>query len=157
MDYWVADEHYFHRNVIRYCDRPVEDLDEMHDLLITNHNSIVKPSDTTVHLGDFAFASKSKVESIIKKLNGNHIFIAGCHDKWLKKSAAARFIKRFGNTIIHGEHYPLRSWFASYHGSINVHGHCHGKMEPLKRQWDVGVDNNNFCPVSTEYLIETLL
>ena len=165
MYFFVADEHYFHQSkknshkgVIHYCERPVKNLDEMHDLLITNHNEIVTPNDTTVHLGDFSFGTKEQTGDVIKKLNGNHIFIRGCHDRWLKKSSPSRYIRKINNIIFHGEHYPLRSWFASYHGfSINVHGHCHGRMEPLPRQWDVGVDNNRFFPSSAEYLINMLL
>lgn len=164
MYFFVGDEHYFHqskknpnRNIINYCKRPYTHIDDMHHDLIIRHNSIVTPNDTTVHAGDFSFGTKGQTESIIKQLNGNHIFLAGCHDKWLRKSAPARYVRKINGVIFHAEHYPMRSWFASFHGSINIHAHCHGKMEPLKKQWDVGVDNNNFYPCSSEYLIEKLI
>ena len=27
--FWTADTHFFHRNIIKYCDRPFKDEDEM--------------------------------------------------------------------------------------------------------------------------------
>ena len=37
-------------------------------------------------------------------------------------------------------------------GSINLHGHCHGKMKGLPRQFDVGVDVWGFAPVTLEHI-----
>lgn len=157
MYFFVGDEHYFHKNIIRFSNRPYVDLEEMHEDFIKRHNSVVKSSDTVVHAGDTSFGTKAQTGKIIERLNGNHIFLAGCHDRWLRKSAPARYIKRINNIIVHVEHYPMRSWFASFHGSINLHAHCHGKMEPLNRQWDVGVDNNDYYPCSFDMLVDKLL
>jgi len=33
-------------------------------------------------------------------------------------------------------------------GSINLHGHSHGRLKPLPRQFDVGVDAWDFRPAS---------
>ena len=33
-------------------------------------------------------------------------------------------------------------------GSVNLHGHSHGRLKPLPRQFDVGVDVWDFQPVS---------
>ena len=41
----------------------------------------------------------------------------------------------------------MRTWPKSFHGSIQLYGHSHGKLIPEGRQMDVGVDINNFCPV----------
>lgn len=46
----------------------------------------------------------------------------------------------------------MRTWERSYHGSWQVFGHSHGRLEPIGKQWDVGVDNNNFYPVSFDKL-----
>jgi len=33
-------------------------------------------------------------------------------------------------------------------GAINLHGHSHGKLTPIPRQYDVGVDVQAFRPVT---------
>jgi calcineurin-like phosphoesterase family protein len=45
-------------------------------------------------------------------------------------------------------HYPFRTWRDMRKGSINLHGHSHGRLKPLPRQFDVGVDVWDFRPVS---------
>ncbi len=42
----------------------------------------------------------------------------------------------------------MQVWPRSHYGSIQLFGHSHGELEPIGRQYDVGVDNNNFYPVS---------
>jgi calcineurin-like phosphoesterase family protein len=50
-------------------------------------------------------------------------------------------------------HYPLRSWNGMGRGAINLHGHSHGRMAPLRRQFDVGVDVWGFRPVELDVLL----
>jgi calcineurin-like phosphoesterase family protein len=50
-------------------------------------------------------------------------------------------------------HYPFRSWNGQHRGSWNLHGHSHGRLKPLLRQYDVGVDPNDYTPVRLEELI----
>ena len=45
-------------------------------------------------------------------------------------------------------HYPFRTWRDMGRGSINLHGHSHGRLKPLPRQFDVGVDVRGFRPVT---------
>ena len=56
-------------------------------------------------------------------------------------------------------HYPMCSWRDSAKGSWNLHGHLHTTPKvTLKKkglydnplQYDVGIDNNNFRPISYE-------
>jgi calcineurin-like phosphoesterase family protein len=49
-------------------------------------------------------------------------------------------------------HYPFRTWNRMGKKSINLHGHSHGKLKPLTRQYDVGVDCWDFRPVSVHTL-----
>lgn len=50
-------------------------------------------------------------------------------------------------------HYPFRSWNGQHRGAINLHGHSHGRMTPLPRQFDVGVDERDFRPVTLDQLM----
>jgi len=44
-------------------------------------------------------------------------------------------------------HYPFRTWRNMSKGWVNLHGHSHGRLKPLPRQFDVGVEVWNFRPV----------
>lgn len=152
--FFTADEHYLHKNIIKYCSRPFESVDDMTENLIKNHNSVVGKGDVTVHLGDFCFGNQEQAEEIIKRLNGNHIFIKGCHDRWLRKSAPAFYKISVNDTLIVGCHYPLEEWFASFHGSIHVHGHQHKIVNRIKNRLNVGADLHKFFPINAEEVIE---
>jgi calcineurin-like phosphoesterase family protein len=40
----------------------------------------------------------------------------------------------------------MRVWPRSHHNSWQLYGHSHGKLLPIGKQWDIGVDNNDFYP-----------
>ncbi len=50
-------------------------------------------------------------------------------------------------------HYPLRTWNKMGRGAIDLHGHSHGRLKPLPRQHDVGVDVWDFRPVSLDQIL----
>jgi calcineurin-like phosphoesterase family protein len=50
-------------------------------------------------------------------------------------------------------HYPFRTWNGMGNGAVNLHGHSHGRLKPMKRQFDVGVDARQFRPVTLAGLI----
>jgi len=49
-------------------------------------------------------------------------------------------------------HYAFRVWDKAHFGSWNLFGHSHGTLpcSDTQAQYDVGVDNNNYTPVSYE-------
>ena len=51
-------------------------------------------------------------------------------------------------------HYPFRTWNGMAQGTINLHGHSHGRLKPLTRQFDVGVDVRGFQPITLAALME---
>lgn len=137
----------------------------MNDTIIDNINSVVQPDDTLWHLGDFAFGDKSQIpylRSRIKCRNINLLF--GNHDHALKKFYRDEFqwtgqykeITR-NKTLICMMHYPLGSWNQIGRGAINLYGHCHSNYSRnIGRQMDVGVDNNNFMPLSLDEILERM-
>ena len=44
-------------------------------------------------------------------------------------------------------HYAFRTWNGIGRGALNLHGHSHGKLTPMPKQYDVGVDPMGFAPV----------
>lgn len=148
MNFFTSDEHYGHKNIIKFCKRPFDSVEEMDSNIINNHNSVVTDDDIVYHLGDFTLKGLPAKE-YIKQLNGKHIFIQGNHDRWLKKTNTPHIIQ-LDNIIMC--HYPMSIWNKSCYNSWQLHGHCHGTYLPVGKQWDVGVDNNHFYPVSMEKL-----
>ncbi len=115
MIYFWSDPHFWHKNVIRYCDRPFEDLEQMHEGLIDNFNSVVQPEDTTYWIGDAFFCGPKKSEPIMERLNGTHILIRGNHDRAPKNMLKIGFtaVLEKAEIVIGGIrvkmcHYPYR-------------------------------------------------
>jgi calcineurin-like phosphoesterase family protein len=50
-------------------------------------------------------------------------------------------------------HYPFRSWNGQGRGAINLHGHSHGRLKPMPRQFDVGVDARDHAPITLAQLL----
>lgn len=81
MIWFTSDHHFYHKNVIRYCNRPFKSLEEMHEELIRRHNSLVDPSDTVYMLGDISFSGPQGTKKILDRMDGSKILIRGNHDK----------------------------------------------------------------------------
>lgn len=78
--FFISDPHFGHANIIRYCDRPFKDVQEMNETLIKNWNDTVNPDDIIFILGDIAFGGAATFEEIVPKLNGRKYLVLGNHD-----------------------------------------------------------------------------
>lgn len=153
MWWFTADEHYGHERVIALSRRPFISVSEMNERLISNHNAVVRSRDITVHVGDFGFFRKeAEAQQVIQRLNGSHIFVKGSHDRWLPKGHPMMWRKTLDGILVTACHYALRTWEQAHKGSWSLYGHSHGTLPPMGKQWDVGVDCNDFRPVSLEEL-----
>lgn len=153
MYFFTADEHYGHKNVVRYCDRPFSSVEEMDKTLISNHNKVVTQDDMVIHAGDFSLENFYTTQWYIKQLNGKHIFLRGSHDKWLPpKGHHEIWEKTIESQPLVVCHYAMRTWARSHYNSWHCFGHSHGRLQPEGKSWDIGVDNNGFYPVSFEQL-----
>lgn len=52
MNYYIADTHFGHKNILTLCNRPFESIEQMNLTLIENWNSKVKNNDHIYILGD---------------------------------------------------------------------------------------------------------
>lgn len=77
----VSDNHFGHKNIIQYCNRPFKSVEEMDYEMIRRWNSVVQPEDHVLHLGDFGFGSKAKLAETAKWLNGKITLVRGNHDR----------------------------------------------------------------------------
>lgn len=127
--------------------------------LIYRWNRVVDKDDDVYFLGDFAFCSKKHAEAISEKLLGNKFFIRGNHDRktllsgfnWIKESHTLEYEgKRFYLC-----HYPKGPLELPDGIDISLHGHTHGNMGLVtgKNRVDVGVDCNDYTPISINDVI----
>lgn len=162
---WLtSDEHYGHRNILRYQQRPFASVDEMGASIIARHNEVVQEQDHVIHIGDFCFGKKNFFLEVTLQLNGTHYFMDGSHDRALREYfedtdlASAHgdkilllpklFEFTFGGRKIVLCHYAMRTWWASHYDSVHFFGHSHGNLtNPQPRSRDVGVDTTDFYPI----------
>lgn len=79
--YIIADTHFGHENIIRYCARPFVDANHMNEKLIANWNAVVGNDDTVYMLGDFCMSHNiEKTKELVSRLNGIKILVMGNHD-----------------------------------------------------------------------------
>ncbi len=161
MIYFTSDLHFNHTNIINLCYRPFNDIETMNKTIIDNYNKIVTNKDTVYILGDCGF----KPEEQLKQLKGKKILIKGNHDKL--KDIQNCFINIYDYLEIQYNHqkfclfhYPIAEWNGYFNNSYCLHGHQHNKPEynlnnknKNFRCYDVGVDANNFTPVSIDEII----
>lgn len=158
MEYFfTSDQHFGHDNIIKYCSRPFLSIEEMDACIIQRHNEIVKPGDVVIHAGDFTLKNRIAAQLYIKQLNGNQVFLKGSHDSWLPDSYSTRWERTIDGIHIVVDHYAMRVWPRSHYNSWMLYGHSHGRLEPIGKSWDIGVDNNNFYPVSFSSLKQIMV
>ena len=80
----------------------------------------------------------------------------GSHDRWLDDSAHETWQETIGGQHVVVCQHAMRAWPLSHHNSWQLYGHSHGMLEPAGKQWDIGVDNNDFYPVSFERVREIM-
>jgi calcineurin-like phosphoesterase family protein len=185
MNFFTSDQHFFHDNIRHLCNRPFENMTQMIDTIISNHNAVVSDRDEVWNLGDFSYkADPENVVKVLKRLNGKQNLLVANHDKatriayekgLLKDLIASGKIEIIGGNAIldrslsiskminvEGQsifisHYPHTSYPMAFRKSIMAHGHCHGNLPISKyRIIDVGVDPNNFFPISFAHVMEIM-
>lgn len=157
---FTADTHFGHGGALGLYRRPFSSVAAMDDALIAAWNSAVEADDEVYHLGDFALRQKpGRVEALLAALAGNKHLITGNNDGEATTHAAGwRSVAPYCELQLEGVrlvlcHYPFRSWRDMAKGALNLHGHSHGRLKPVPRQIDVGVDVWSFRPVTLQTLL----
>lgn len=161
--WFTADLHLNHANIMHYCNRPFKNVEEMDETITKNFTDLLRKGDVLYILGDLSFKRKP-VEDFLSTITNMGIeihFIIGNHDK---DGGTLDIIRNYCDSVqevkeikINGTyitlcHYPMYSWNKSFHGAWHLYGHVHGRLKLKTRSYDVGVDNNNFKPVSYTWL-----
>ena len=164
--FFISDLHLGHKAAIRMCERPFETVEEMNETLISNWNRVVNEGDTVYMLGDVSHRlTVESANELIKQLHGKKVLIKGNHDKQYD-ATLFEGIYDFLEIHVYGVsislmHYPMLEWPKFRYGSVHLHGHSHNKADynlQMKSEgihrYDVGVDANNFTPVSIKHILE---
>lgn len=149
---WMtSDQHFFHKKIIEYANRPFSDVKAMNSKLIDNWNSVVSKDDTVWILGDFSFyCNRDDLVDLVGKLNGNKNIILGNHDRWRPLgyfigcgfSFASKYPIIF-DTVFLLSHRPRTTVEKPF---FNIHGHTHIHSTENKRCYNVSVDATEFYP-----------
>ena len=168
MNFWTADWHFFHKNIIKYCDRPFKQEKHMRNAFINNFNETVGKGDTTFVLGDVAMLGGSQWErlrGVIQKLNGTKHLIYGNHDefRWQRyvdvgftTVHSALWLKEDGLNLVMAHDSAIFCTLDP--GVVFLHGHIHTlyKSIPDQRVVNVGVDVWDYKPINIKQIREEL-
>jgi len=174
MIYFIADTHFCHSNIIHLTGRPFSSINHMNSTLIQNWNTYVTDFDEIYILGDFLFRGDGRdANGILARLKGKKYLIRGNHDKFLDDpnfdSSYFEWVKDY--YVLNYEkqkfvlfHYPILEWQGFFRDTIHLYGHVHNsgkdpqQARRLKvlgaRAINVGVDVNNFYPVSIKDILK---
>ena len=162
--WFTSDTHLCHKNIIKYCKRPFKNLAQMDRVIIKNWNKRVRPDDTVIFLGDFAW-QKNYAEikkKYLQRLNGNITFVKGNHDHSKALNPKIRsLVIEIGGKKIFCTHNPTD---INVLYGINLVGHIHDLWKTKKVVRDghttnlvnVGVDVNGFRPISINEIMKTI-
>lgn len=134
--------------------RPFMGSREADEVMVDRWNSVVKPQDKVYHLGDVAM--KKEGLSVLPRLNGDKVLVAGNHCVGLLKDLSKHFrdIRPYWYMDkIFLSHIPIHPGSVGrYRG--NVHGHLHhrevlndqGNID--RRYLNVSVERIDYTPIS---------
>ncbi len=158
--FFTADTHWGHGGARGLYRRPFASTADADAAMVARWNDVVAPDDVVWHLGDVAVGpTPEAVARRLRALHGTKHLLRGNNDPdavaALPEWASVHDLVRL---VIDGRpltlcHYALRSWPDQGRGGLNLHGHSHGRLAPLPRQFDVGVDARDFRPVTLAALL----
>ena len=171
MIYLTADTHLGDPTIMKYVDRPFNNVEEMDRVLIENINNTVGGDDILYILGDFTVGRDfAKCIHYREQINCRHVrLILGNHDNRRAQCGDGQssfemrcdyYEIRYDLLLFCLSHYPIEFWNGRDYGSIMCHGHIHSnkrsnginKWQGIRR-YDVGVDANDYAPVSIDSII----
>jgi calcineurin-like phosphoesterase family protein len=153
--WFTADTHFGHAGALSLYRRPFGSVVEMNAAMLARWNDTVGAEDDVWHLGDFALRTPvAAVATLLLALNGRKHLVTGNNDSAeIVALPAWSSVQAYAEITVEGQalvlcHYAFRTWNGMAKGALDLHGHSHGRLKPLPRQTDVGVDAWDFRPIS---------
>lgn len=155
--YFTSDTHFGHAGALGFMKRPFASVADMNATMIARWRERVGPDDEVWHLGDFALTMKPAPRAdLLAALPGRKHLVTGNNDDADTLALPGwESVQPYAEIVVEGTalvlcHYPFRTWNGMSKGALNLHGHSHGRLAPLTRQMDVGVDVFDFGPVTLD-------
>ena len=136
---FISDLHMGHANCLKFDKRPFSSIEEQDEIIIANHNSVMRPSDTCWILGDFSWYNPQKTIEVFKRFNGHLNLVVGNHDRGLLKNrdVCALFdeiveVKELyfdKKKMVTLYHYPSPCFNKHLYGAYHLYGHVHNSFE----------------------------
>jgi calcineurin-like phosphoesterase family protein len=164
--YVISDCHFYHKNIIKYCNRPFSTVDEMNKTIFDNWNNIVDDDDIVLNLGDFVIGipSKNEVSQFLdNSLKGKILYLIGNHDRFTEEMFGDRLIKdkvfyfKYNNFTFACSHYPPNKELFEDADFI-LYGHVHNNVtDSIDNTYNCCVEVNDYKPIFIEDIIEKLI
>lgn len=160
----VSDHHFNHENIIEYCNRPFDSVDEMNQHMIERWNSVVSEDDVIIHIGDVAFTGggSDSPSEILENLNGQKMVIAGNHDESINPDEFPYPVVE--STVI--QYHGYRFWCTHRPEDVPdewtewlIHGHVHNDqpfIEYQNNKINVSVERTKYTPLPLSQLVKGL-
>ena len=137
--------------------RPFNSASEMIDHIVEQHNSIVKPEDRVIVVGDVCYQKTPSSLPVVSRMNGEKILVRGNHDRIFTDDQLKPYFKIIiedgGGFIMtikgircYITHYPTEGRLNLF----NLVGHIHAAWKYQLNMFNVGVDVNHFRPVNAD-------
>ncbi len=159
--WFTADTHFGHAGARALYRRPFPDVATMDAAMIARWNETVAPEDDIWHLGDFAIRqTPERMAALLAGLHGRKHLVTGNNDPPACLALPGwASVQPYMELAVDGValvlcHYAFRTWRGMSKGALDLHGHSHGRLRPMTRQFDVGVDVHGFRPVQVAQLLE---
>jgi calcineurin-like phosphoesterase family protein len=137
----------------------------MREDIIAKHNEVVGPKDTTYMIGDVAMVGRhglSKLQTVLNKMNGTKHLILGNHDEGKPFTYERMGFATVHTALQYNDDIILRHDPASANvmpDKIWLVGHVHNLFHLIVNPivcYNVGVDVNNFYPVTLKHIMEEI-
>ena len=151
-----SDLHLFHDNILKYCDRPFENVEEMNKTILKNWKEIITKYDKLFCLGDFSFnRNTEQLQKLIQNLPGYKILIMGNHDrrKSVKGWLECGFNEVYAYPIIYKDFYIMSHepvFINSHMPFVNIYGHLHNNSIDNPQMINVCVEKLDYKPILFE-------
>lgn len=173
----IADSHFGHDNIMRFCHRPEDHTRVMVDAW---REAVPTINSTLLHLGDLTYRGKQKfIDHIAPRLTGERkLLMLGNHDKADREyydEAGFEIIKpfemNFEGRMVEFDHYPHDSrqdgWDHPPENTWRVHGHIHNNgygpppvwphVPYMLRQINVSAEMLKYRPVNLDVLLRATI
>ena len=161
--WFIGDTHFYHNNIIEYCNRPFKDVYEMNEQEVQNWNNTVSKNDKVFMVGDFALANKAKIIEIGQRLNGRKTLILGNHDhesKYTYYEAGFEYVSRY--PIIFEDLYIIShqpQFIQSHSMYANIFAHVHDSPEYTDCSpcsFCVSAERINYTPIEFNEIVRRM-